>query len=197
MAHLLFPEVDSSIRYHHIESPQPADDLLLNPWFPPILLTQSCFVAENTRLDSGRDPRHVTEDSIEENGEEKIAHFEYYEGAEEFPIKVPPEQSASLIYQPPTKYHTMAVLPGRCVRAFLDSFSLIISLALVVIQFGVLDWYYLNVTGEKIWAAWIGPDCVVIILIGILGILAIKYNSVQMEEVCSIGEWLAFRRFNR
>ncbi|CAI2351156.1 unnamed protein product [Caenorhabditis sp. 36 PRJEB53466] len=195
MAHLLFPEVDSSIRYHHIESPQPTDDPYQNPWFPQHPPSQSCLIPENTRLESGRDPRHIIEDSIEENGEERIAHFEYYEGAEEFPIKVPPEQSAALIYQPPTKYHVMAVLPGRCVRAFLDSFALIISLALVALQFGLLDWYYLNVTGENVWAAWIGPDSVVLILIGVLGILAIKYNNVQMEEVCSVDSRVKYACF--
>lgn len=189
MAHLLFPGVDSSIRYHHIESPKPSEDPLQNPWFPQPSPSQSCPVTENTRLESGRDPRHITEESIEENGDERIAHFEYYEGAEEFPIKVPPEQTAALISQSKTTNSAMAVLPGRCVRAFLDSFALIISLALVVLQFGLIDWYYLNVTGENVWAAWIGPDFVVLLILGVLGVLAIKYNTVQMEECCSIGKF--------
>lgn len=150
-------------------------------------------IPENTRLESGRDPRHITEDSIEENGEERIAHFEYYEGAEEFPIKVPPEQSAALIHQ--STPLNMAVLPGRLVRGFLDSFSLIISFALVVLQFGLIDWYYLNVTGENIWAVWIGPDCVVLVVLGILGVLAIRHNTVQMEECCSIDSRVKYACF--
>ncbi|EGT59819.1 hypothetical protein CAEBREN_10024 [Caenorhabditis brenneri] len=188
MAHLLFPGVDSSIRYHHIESPKPSEDPLQNPWFPPFEPIQSTSITENTRIESGRDPRHITEDSIEENGEERIAHFEYYEGAEEFPIKVPPEQTAALIYQSTTTTTNpnMAVLPGRCVRSILDFFALIISIVLIVIQFGLLDWYYLNVTGDNVWAAWIGPDLVVVLVIFVLGVIAIKYNRVQMEECCSI-----------
>lgn len=143
-------------------------------------------IPENTRIESGRDPRHITEDSIEENGEERIAHFEYYEGAEEFPIKVPPEQTAALIYQSTTTTNpNMAVLPGRCVRSLLDSFALIISVLLIALQFGLLDWYYLNVTGENVWAAWVGPDLFVLSVIVVLGALAIRYNRVQMEECCS------------
>ncbi|CAB3406131.1 unnamed protein product [Caenorhabditis bovis] len=193
MNHLLIPIPSSRTSYHHLESPRPTDLPnylpLENPYFTAIR-------NENTRLDeSGRDPRHVHEEAVEENGDEYIPHFEYYEGAEDFPIKSPPEQQAALIYQPPTKYHTMAVLPGRCVRGFLDSISLIFSLALVVLQFGLLDWYYIHVTGENIWAAWIGPDSLVVVLLLVFGILAIKYNTVQMEEVCSVDSRVKYACF--
>ncbi|KAE9420953.1 hypothetical protein Angca_000247, partial [Angiostrongylus cantonensis] len=138
----------------------------------------------------GRDPRHVIEEVVEENAEEYNPHASYYDGGEENPLKTGdncnPGDQVALVLAPPTKYHTMAVVPGHCVRGFLDVSSFIICLVLVIIQLGLLDYYYVAVLSDKIWYSWIGADALVIVVLLWLLVLAIKYNQTQMEEVCSV-----------
>ncbi|KAK6052334.1 hypothetical protein COOONC_10161, partial [Cooperia oncophora] len=144
-------------------------------------------VYANTTI--GRDPRHVIEDVVEENAEESNPHASYYDGGEDFPLKTDsncaPGDQTALVLPPPTKYHTMAVVPGRCLRACLDIFSFIICLVLVIIQLGLIDYYYLTVLSDRIWYSWIGADALVIVVMLWLLVLALKYNQTQMEEVCS------------
>ncbi|CAI4224423.1 unnamed protein product [Auanema sp. JU1783] len=137
---------------------------------------------------SGRDPRHLIEDVVEENGDEFVQHSEYYDGQDEFPIKAcdGSAEETALVLAPPTKYHTMAVIPGRCVRGFLDISSFFICIILVIIQLGLLDYYYLTVLSDKIWYSWIGADALVIVVFLWLLVLAVKHNQTQMEEVCSV-----------
>lgn len=77
---------------------------------------------------------------------------------------------------------------GRCVRGFLDVSSFLICLFLVILQLGLIDYYYLTVLSDKIWYSWIGADFLVIVVLLWLLVLAVKYNQTQMEEVCSVGE---------
>lgn len=64
----------------------------------------------------GRDPRHVIEDVVEENADEYNPHASYYDGGEDYPLKTEancaPGDQTALVLAPPTKYHTMAVIPG-------------------------------------------------------------------------------------
>lgn len=64
---------------------------------------------------SGRDPKHLFEDAIEENGDEYVPHSEYYEGVDEFPLKAcdGTAEETALVLAPVSKYHTMAVIPGQ------------------------------------------------------------------------------------
>lgn len=138
---------------------------------------------------SGRDSRaHRVEDVIEDNGDEAIPYAEYYEGADEFPVKTcdGTAHETALVLAPPTKYHAMAVLPGRCVRGCLDISSFLLCLVLVIIQMGLIDYYYLTVLSDKIWYSWIGGDALLIVVFLWLLVLAVRDNQTQMEEVCSV-----------
>ncbi|ETN80528.1 hypothetical protein NECAME_09111 [Necator americanus] len=149
-------------------------------------ITNSKAVYENTT--SGRDPRHVIEDVVEENADEFDPHASFYGASENYPLKTDANcaDQTALVLAPPTKYHTMAVVPGRCIRGFLDVSSFIICLFLVIIQLGLIDYYYLTVLSDKVWYSWIGADALVIVVLLWLLVLAIKYNQTQMEEVCSV-----------
>ncbi|KAK6012334.1 hypothetical protein OSTOST_22521, partial [Ostertagia ostertagi] len=146
-------------------------------------LTEAVYA--NTTI--GRDPRHVIEDVVEENADESNPHASYYDGGEDFPLKTDancaPGDQTALVLAPPTKYHTMAVIPGRCLRGCLDIFSFVICLILVIIQLGLIDYYYLTVLSDRIWYSWIGADALVIVVMLWLLVLALKYNQTQMEEV--------------
>ncbi|XGW31357.1 hypothetical protein V3C99_009935 [Haemonchus contortus] len=151
-------------------------------------MDQGEAVYANTTI--GRDPRHVIEDVVEENADEFNPHASYYDGGEDFPLKTDtncaPGDQTALVLAPPTRYHTMAVIPGRCLRGCLDIFSFIICLALIIIQLGLIDYYYLTVLSDRIWYSWIGADALVIVVMLWLLVLALKYNQTQMEEVCSV-----------
>ncbi|RCN37994.1 hypothetical protein ANCCAN_16088 [Ancylostoma caninum] len=151
-------------------------------------MEQGEAVYENTT--SGRDPRHVIEDVVEENADEFDPHASFYDGCEDYPLKTDancaPSDQTALVLAPPTKYHTMAVVPGRCIRGFLDVSSFILCLFLVILQLGLIDYYYLTVLSDKIWYSWIGADFLVIVVLLWLLVLAVKYNQTQMEEVCSV-----------
>ncbi|WKY04221.1 hypothetical protein Q1695_005305 [Nippostrongylus brasiliensis] len=155
---------------------------------PPVphLISRHEAVYANTTI--GRDPRHVIEDVVEENADEYNPHASYYDGGEDCPLKTDSKGAdhTALVLAPPTKYHTMAVIPGRCVRGCLDIFSFILCLLLVIIQLGLIDYYYLTVLSDRIWYSWIGADALVIVVLLWLLVLAIKYNQTQMEEVCSV-----------
>ncbi|CAJ0932998.1 unnamed protein product, partial [Mesorhabditis belari] len=143
---------------------------------------------------SGRDPRHIREDCVEENGDESIPYAEYYEGADEFPVKsasTKADEKALVLVpeeKPPTycDYRNMAVIPGRCVRGFLDISSFLICLVLIVIQLGLLDYYYLTNLEDKVWYGWFAADVLVLSVMIWLLVLAIKHNQEQMEEMGSI-----------
>ncbi len=79
-------------------------------------------------------------------------------------------------------------IAGRQVRACLDVFAFLVCLTLVVVQLGLLDYYYLTILTERIWYAWIAADVLVVIILFWLLILTIRNNQVQMEEVSSAGE---------
>ncbi|PAV92223.1 hypothetical protein WR25_08995 isoform A [Diploscapter pachys] len=156
--------------------------------------------SQDTELDIGRDPTHIREEAVEEVGDEFIPHHEYYEGREDLPYKQQSQSPSTalvladksdpdaqaLVTVPNTKYYTMAVVPGRGVRTFVDITSFIIALLLVILQFGVIDYYFISWKGDTYWYGWIGPDAVVILALFVTVILAIKYNRTQMEEVCSV-----------
>ncbi|KJH49015.1 hypothetical protein DICVIV_04853 [Dictyocaulus viviparus] len=150
------------------------------------LLLKSLYA--NTTIN--RNHRIVTEDVVEENAEEYDPHATYYDGGEEYPLKTEsncnPTDETTLVLAPPTKYHTMAVVPGQCVRGCLDVSSFIICLVLVILQLGLLDYYYVTVLSDKVWYSWIGADALVIVVLLWMLVLAVKYNQTQMEEVCSV-----------
>ncbi|CAD6193515.1 unnamed protein product [Caenorhabditis auriculariae] len=149
---------------------------------------------------SGRDPKHIIEDAIEENGDEFVPHYEYYEGADEFPVKQPQEQTVALIVAQPAKLHTMAVIPGICVRSFIDVVACTFSVLLIIFQDVVLDLYFYKMAEEYVWALFIAADSLVVCGLIISAVAAIKYNQKQMEEVCSVDgrikyafiAWLAY-----
>ncbi|VDM85196.1 unnamed protein product [Strongylus vulgaris] len=147
-------------------------------------------VYENTT--KGRDPKHLIEDVVEENANEFDPHASFYDGSEEFPSRTEancaPGDQTALVLAPPTRFQTMAVVPGRCIRGFLDISSFLICLFLVILQMGLIDYYYLTVLSDRVWYSWIGADALVIVVLLWLLVLAIKYNQTQMEEVCSVGK---------
>ncbi|VDM81717.1 unnamed protein product, partial [Strongylus vulgaris] len=71
-------------------------------------------VYENTT--KGRDPKHLIEDVVEENANEFDPHASFYDGNEEFPSRTEancaPGDQTALVLAPPTRFHTMAVVPG-------------------------------------------------------------------------------------
>ncbi|CAJ0565346.1 unnamed protein product, partial [Mesorhabditis spiculigera] len=145
----------------------------------------------STLPSSGRDPRHIPEDCVEENGEESIPYAEYYEGADEFPVEKPVEERALVLAsdeKPPAyaDYRNMAVVPGRCVRGCLDVFSFLICISLIIVQLGLLDYYYLTNLEDKAWYGWFVADAAVLVVMVWLLVLAIRHNQEQMDEMGSI-----------
>lgn len=151
-------------------------------------------VLSSSQPSSGRDPRHIREDCVEENGDESIPYAEYYEGADEFPVVGPSTkgEEKALVLVPEEKppayrdYRNMAVIPGRCVRGFLDISSFLICIFLIIVQLGLIDYYYLTILEDKVWYGWFAADILVLIVMIWLLVLAIKHNQEQMEEMGSI-----------
>lgn len=65
----------------------------------------------------------MIEDVVEENADEFDPHASFYDGCEDYPLKTEancaPSDQTALVLAPPTKYHTMAVVPGKT-REFLS-----------------------------------------------------------------------------
>ncbi|VDO57582.1 unnamed protein product, partial [Brugia timori] len=58
-------------------------------------------------------------------------------------------------------------------------------LALVILQFGLLDFYYLTVLKDNIWYTWIGADSLVIVILIWLLVIVVRNNQQHMEDACS------------
>ncbi|GMT24150.1 hypothetical protein PFISCL1PPCAC_15447, partial [Pristionchus fissidentatus] len=136
----------------------------------------------------GSHPNRHAEDVIEENGEEAIPHEAFYSA-------VDPDYSASKQPFVPqsiqaakhnTKYITMGVTPGPIVRGCIDIFSFIISLSLMVLQLGLIDYYYIDNLKDNVWYCWLGGDALVVIIFIWLIVLAMRSNQQTMEETSSL-----------
>uniref|UniRef100_A0A914WJI8 Transmembrane protein n=1 Tax=Plectus sambesii TaxID=2011161 RepID=A0A914WJI8_9BILA len=79
----------------------------------------------------------------------------------------------------------MTVIPCKQARACLDVFSFVLCLLLIVLQLGLLDYYFLTNLSEKWWYAWIAADALVIIIMIWILVLALRYNQRSMEELCT------------
>lgn len=98
-----------------------------------------------------------------------------------------------MIYQVFDELFQKAIINlGRIVRGCLDIFAHTITLLLLIIQLGLLDYYYLTFLKDKIWYAWIGADALVVIIFIWLFILAVRYNQEHMEEASSTGSFIQF-----
>lgn len=83
----------------------------------------------------------------------------------------------------------MTVTPGKQARACLDVFAFILSLLLIALQLGILDYYFLTNLSEKWWYAWIAADVLVLLIMFWILILALRYNQRSMEELCTAGNY--------
>uniref|UniRef100_A0A915AAB1 Uncharacterized protein n=1 Tax=Parascaris univalens TaxID=6257 RepID=A0A915AAB1_PARUN len=81
----------------------------------------------------------------------------------------------------------MGVVPGRFVHGCLDVLACVLCILLVIVQLGLIDFYYISVLKDKIWYAWLGADSLVIIILIWLVVLAIRSNQQHIEEVSSTG----------
>lgn len=72
-------------------------------------------------------------------------------------------------------------------RGCLDLFACVLCILLVIVQLGLIDFYYISVLKDKVWYAWLGADSLVIIILIWLIVLAIRSNQQHMEEVSSAG----------
>uniref|UniRef100_A0A915AA12 Uncharacterized protein n=1 Tax=Parascaris univalens TaxID=6257 RepID=A0A915AA12_PARUN len=79
----------------------------------------------------------------------------------------------------------MGVVPGRFVHGCLDVLACVLCILLVIVQLGLIDFYYISVLKDKIWYAWLGADSLVIIILIWLVVLAIRSNQQHIEEVSS------------
>uniref|UniRef100_A0A915PUE9 Uncharacterized protein n=1 Tax=Setaria digitata TaxID=48799 RepID=A0A915PUE9_9BILA len=134
--------------------------------------------------------RQAAEEAIEENEEERIPHESFYSGILEesfLPEKFPSENRntrfiSSSATSPTTR---MSVTPNRYLRGCIDIFLFILCLALVILQFGLLDFYYLTVLKDNIWYTWIGADSLVIVILIWLLVIVVRNNQQHMEDTCS------------
>uniref|UniRef100_A0A183HZ35 Conserved plasma membrane protein n=1 Tax=Onchocerca flexuosa TaxID=387005 RepID=A0A183HZ35_9BILA len=132
--------------------------------------------------------RQAAEEAIEENEEERIPHESFYSGILEetfLPEKfISNDRNTRFISSSasPTK---MSVTPNRHLRGCIDVFLFILCLALVILQFGLLDFYYLTVLKDNIWYTWIGADSLVIVILIWLLVIVVRNNQQHMEDACS------------
>ncbi|VBB32889.1 unnamed protein product [Acanthocheilonema viteae] len=129
--------------------------------------------------------RQAAEEAIEENEEERIPHESYYSGIleETFPEKFTSNDRNTRFASSTTS--KMSVTPNRYLRGCIDVFLFILCLALVILQFGLLDFYYLTVLKDNIWYTWIGADSLVIVILIWLLVIVVRNNQQHMEDACS------------
>lgn len=90
---------------------------------------------------------------------------------------------------------TQETLSGRCVRGFLDVTSFVLCIVLIIVQLGLIDYYYLSILSDHVWWSWLGADVIVIAVMLWLLVLAVRYNQQSMEEMCSVGGSHKLRHF--
>uniref|UniRef100_A0A0N4U9M8 Conserved protein n=1 Tax=Dracunculus medinensis TaxID=318479 RepID=A0A0N4U9M8_DRAME len=151
------------------------------------------FISDNTYENYVKNGKEaLTEEVVEENAEDFIRYETFYSGScddYELPylskINYPDNKTPNKYYKSDKILDNMSVVPGRIVRGCLDIFAHTITLLLLIIQLGLLDYYYLTFLKDKIWYAWIGADALVVIIFIWLFILAVRYNQEHMEEASS------------
>ncbi|VDM43039.1 unnamed protein product, partial [Toxocara canis] len=131
--------------------------------------------------------RHLTEEVIEENAHELVKHDNFYGGSsdDDLPYLSRTNNGETSKRNFLDNTSTMGVVPGPFVRGCLDLFAFALCIALVIVQLGLIDFYYLNALKGKVWYAWLGADSIVIIILIWLLVLAIRSNQQQMEEASS------------
>ena len=78
---------------------------------------------------------------------------------------------------------------GRGVRTFIDITSFIIALLLVILQFGVIDYYFISWKGDTYWYGWIGPGKI------IAPILLPQFFNFIVIWICSRKKTNPFKTF--
>lgn len=155
---------------------------------PPVIVTLNIdggFV-ENQSI---TEERQAAEEAIEENAEERIPHESFYSGILEetfLPEKFTFNNRNTRFVSSATASSTkMSVTPNRYLRGCIDVSLFILCLALVILQFGLIDFYYLTVLKDNIWYSWIGADSLVIVILIWLFVIVARNNQQHMEDACS------------
>ncbi|VDK55925.1 unnamed protein product [Anisakis simplex] len=154
----------------------------------------------------------MTEDVVEEQADEFVKHDNFYGGSTDdelpylsrsinedtskrnyYPIAsnmgvVPVRLEQYFVEHqkyPPYPSQNVNTFSGPFIRGCLDVFAFVVCIALVILQLGLIDFYYLTVLKDKIWYAWLGVDSLVIIILIWLLVLAVRNNQEKMEEASS------------